>query len=587
MRRGLVTFFLVVSVTTLGLANAASASPTNLVLNGNFSSPDVGPGGLGYFSTGQSFAHWRVVGAVGNVAVTGKTFTQNGYTFESDGTNQCLDLTGDSNSPTGVAQTLPTSVGVRYVVRFAVGNVYYPTGIFGVSSSVAVLINGKRIFTATNSQGKGTTRVIWENFRTSFVATTTNSTLEFLNLDPPSDTANLIDLVSIPLATSLVASSIATTIPTPREALLPLKSLAVNGGIAAAVAMLLTFPSQLFNQTLQQNYGDITLWWRRKLRPFRRRARPTEIGGPASVSDTSRSFASSRLTSFLEKPWVFGTVFVLGALANALNDGHFGFTLSSLVTFLAVIVSLAIGVSVPFVIGTIYHTKRHGSAPRKLIAIPMGLAIAAALVAFSRLINFEPGYLYGVVCGVVFTRELPTNEKGHLAALGVLTTLVLAVVAWAIWVPVNAAAEHTNPFFGVVLADDLLGALFVSGLVGSFFGMIPIKGLPGWTIKQWNLGAWVVGFAISVLGLFQILLRPGIAGHGHRPLVVSVILFVAFGAGSIVFHEHFEKKDRRARGEAAPSPRERVRELLGLPTSQQHDNDVVRTSTSEEPPERS
>ena len=81
MRRGLVTFLLVVSVATLGLANAASASDTNLVLNGNFSSPDVGPGGLGYFITGQSFPHWRVVGAVGNVAVTSKTFIQNGYTL--------------------------------------------------------------------------------------------------------------------------------------------------------------------------------------------------------------------------------------------------------------------------------------------------------------------------------------------------------------------------------------------------------------------------------------------------------------------------------------------------------------------------
>jgi hypothetical protein len=575
---------LVVSVATVGLSNAASASPTNLVLNGSFSSPDVGPGGLGSFSTGQSFPHWRVVGAVGNVAVISTTFTQNGYTFESDGTNQFLDLTGDTNSLTGVAQTLSTSVGTRYTLHFAVGNVYNPTGIFGVSSSVAVLVNGKRIFTATNSQGKGTVRVVWLNFRTSFVATSPHTTLEFLNLDPSSDTCNLIDLVSIPLSSSLVASSIATTIPTPREALLPLKSLAVNGGIAAAVAMLLTFPSQLFNQTLQQNYGDITLWWRRKLHPFRRRGRSPQTDDSPSTSDTVAHSASTR-TSFLEKPWVFGTVFVLGALANALNDGHFGFTLSSLVTFIAVILSLTIGVSVPVVIGTIYHTRRHGSAPRKLIAIPMGLAIAAALVAFSRLINFEPGYLYGLVCGVIFTRELPTNEKGHLAALGVLTTLVLAVVAWALWVPVNAAAEHAHPFFGVVLADDLLGALFVSGLVGSFFGMIPLKGLPGWTIKQWNLWAWLLGFAISVLGLFQILLRPGIAGHGHRPLVVSVILFVAFGGGSIVFHEHFEKKARRARGAGAPSVKERVRELLGLTSSQQGGDTVGATSTSETRPE--
>jgi hypothetical protein len=254
-------------------------------------------------------------------------------------------------------------------------------------------------------------------------------------------------------------------------------------------------------------------------------------------------------------------------LANALNDGHFGLSLSTLITFIAVVLSLGVGLLESFLIGTIYHTKRHGSAPRKLIAIPIGLAIAAVLMLFSRLINFEPGYLYGLVCGVVFTRQLPTNEKGHLAALGILAALVVSVVAWTVWIPVNAAAQHANPFVGMVLADDLLGALFVGGLVGSFFGMIPIKGLPGWTIKQWNVWAWVAGFAISILGLFQILLRPGIAGHGHRPLIISIILFVAFGVGSIVFHEHFEGKERRTSGAPTPPFRDRVKDVLGLSTA--------------------
>ena len=100
---------------------------------------------------------------------------------------------------------------------------------------------------------------------------------------------------------------------------------------------------------------------------------------------------------------------------------------------------------------------------------------AVVMVLFSRLIDFEPGYLYGFVCGVLFTRELPTNEKGHLAALSVCTTLVVSALAWMAWIPVNAAALRPGAFVGVVLADDLLGALFVSGLVGSFFGMMPIQ----------------------------------------------------------------------------------------------------------------
>jgi hypothetical protein len=543
MRRALLALTVAGCVALLAATPASAA--TNLIVNGTFSSPVVGPGSDQFAGTGTTFLGWRVVGATGNVAIMSGTFAQNGYTFDADGTSQWLDLTGISNSATGVEQTISTINGLRYTLRFATGNAVNPGGLFGVSSSIAVSINGHVILTATNARGRGSTRQAWKNFTTTFVATSNDTHLEFLNLDPNTDTENGLDNVSVTTPSGIVPSSIATALPTPRQALLPLSSLAVNGGIAAAVALLLTFPSQLFNSTLQENYAELALWWRRKLRwlPFRRRVSPAREDVTAAVAATPDVFA--RDLSYLEKRWVFILVFLGGVFANAFNGGNFGVNISSLVTLIAVACALAIGVAVPALVGTIYHTARHGSSPRKLMALPAGLALAVVMVVFSRLIHFEPGYLYGFVCGVLFTRELPTNEKGHLAALSVCTTLVLSALAWIAWIPVNAAALRPDPFFGVVLLDDLLAALFVSGLVGSFFGMMPIRGLPGWTVKRWSNWAWAVAFGVTILGLFQILLRPGIAGHGHRPLIVSIILFVAFGVGSVLFHEHFERKERR------------------------------------------
>jgi hypothetical protein len=544
MRRTLLGLVGVNCVAIVALATSAAAS-SNLMVNGDFSSPTVAVGNYSLVSEGTSFTGWRVVGANGDVGVMSGSYLQGGYAFDADRSSQWLDLTGISNSVTGVSQAVATVDGARYELRFAIGNVYNPGGIFGDSSTIAVLINGNVIFTGTNTKGKGTTRQVWVNRETSFVATSNVTTVEFLNQDPPTDTDNGLDDVSlIQIGSTIEPSSIATSIPTPREAVLPLKSLAVNGGIAAAVAMLLTFPSQLFNQTLQENYADLALWWRRRFRWLR--IRP--VRKPASTQPVvATAPAESRVArdrSYLEKRGVFMLVFIGGALANAFNDGHFGFSWSSLVTFIAVACALAIGVGVPALVATIYHTARHGSSPRKLMALPAGLALAVAMVVFSRLINFEPGYLYGFVCGVLFTRELPTNEKGHLAALSVCTTLVVSALAWIAWIPVNAAALRPGAFVGVVLLDDLLAALFVSGLVGSFFGMMPIRGLPGWTVRQWSTWAWAAAFGVTLLGLFQILLRPGIAGHGHRPLVMSIVLFVLFGAVSILFHEHFERKAR-------------------------------------------
>ena len=93
----------------------------------------------------------------------------------------------------------------------------------------------------------------------------------------------------------------------------------------------------------------------------------------------------------------------------------------------------------PTVVTAAYHRKHHNKAPRKLHAIPSGLAIGAGCVLFSRLTGFQPGYLYGVVAGVLFTRELTRRERGHIAALCTLTLLVLGILAWFAWVPASTA----------------------------------------------------------------------------------------------------------------------------------------------------
>ena len=525
-------------------ATPASAA-TNLVVNGSFSSPVVGPGSDDFVSTGTSFLGWRVVGATGNVAVMSGTFAQNGYTFDADGTSQWLDLTGISNSATGVEQTISTIIGLRYTLRFATGNTVNPGGIFGVSSSIAVSINGHVILTATNARGRGTTRQVWKNFTTTFVATSNDTHLEFLNQDPNTDTENGLDDV-------LAHDAFRHRALQHRH----LASHAATGAVAAVVARRERRHRRRRGAAAHVPLATLQLDASGELRGPRAVVATKVTLAPASSSsvdarrDAKATVAATpdtfaRDLSYLEKRWVFILVFVGGVFANAFNGGNFGLNISSLVTLIAVACALAIGVAVPALVGTIYHTARHGSSPRKLMALPAGLALAVVMVVFSRLIHFEPGYLYGFVCGVLFTRELPTNEKGHLAALSVCTTLVLSALAWIAWIPVNAAALHPDPFFGVVLLDDLLAALFVSGLVGSFFGMMPIRGLPGWTVRRWSNWAWAAAFGVTILGLFQILLRPGIAGHGHRPLIVSIILFVVFGVGSVLFHEHFERKERR------------------------------------------
>lgn len=178
--------------------SAVGSQPNvNLVQNGSFERPSVPSGSFTLFSTGTTFAHWKVVGASGNVAEVSGTFTQNGFTFPAACGLQWLDLTGTTNTPTGVQQVVATTAGTQHTLSFKVGNVVNPNGIFGTSSTVDVLINGSQVLAATNSRGAGQTKLVWKLFTIGFTAQGSTTTIAFMNGDPSSDTNNGLDCVNV------------------------------------------------------------------------------------------------------------------------------------------------------------------------------------------------------------------------------------------------------------------------------------------------------------------------------------------------------------------------------------------------------
>ncbi len=176
-------------------SGACAASGVSLITNGSFELPIVTVGSYQTLSTGDPPSGWTVVGAAGSVAPISTTFTQNGFSFPAEDGSQALDLTGASNSATGVSQTVLTTPGVMYQLSFWVGNVVNPDGIFGTTSTVDVLVNGTQLLAAENTQGTGTTTLSWQEFTVRFTATSSATSVEFLNADPSTDTSNFIDNV--------------------------------------------------------------------------------------------------------------------------------------------------------------------------------------------------------------------------------------------------------------------------------------------------------------------------------------------------------------------------------------------------------
>lgn len=324
---------------------------------------------------------------------------------------------------------------------------------------------------------------------------------------------------------------ISSALLTPAQAFADRSRIIVNVLITLGAMLFITFPANLFNRTLEDNYEEIRQGLERRLRPLRR----------LRFAAVKTAGERSSLISFL-------VVLVLGAVLGSLLNPRFGFNGASGVGFVATLMAILWGLLVSTLVAVTYRRARRRPRHPSLHALPAGLLVAALCVIISRASDFQPGYLYGVICGVAFSARLGKKEEGHVVALSTLATLALATLAWLAWTPLHPIASRPASFGGLVLLDSFLASLVVGGLVGSVVNLLPLGFMPGRTLADWHRGAWVGIFGAALFSLVQILLRPGSAGGGSgvAPLVTTVSLFVGFGAGSVGFWGFFERR-RRAR----------------------------------------
>jgi len=293
--------------------------------------------------------------------------------------------------------------------------------------------------------------------------------------------------------------------------------------------LLITFPAQVFNRTLDENYEEIKqiLATRApRLARMRRRGRSLVARSPLAT---------------------FAIVLLGGAIIGGFNDPTFGLNASSVRTLVAVLVSFLLGIATAATVGWLYRRARGLERAARPRALPEGLAVAVVCVVVSRLSHFEPGYLYGVVAGVSFSSRLGRREQGHEVALSSLATLVVALVAWVVWTPVEHAARGAHPGAIVLTADTLLAGLFVMGVVNTVINLIPVESLPGRLLFRWHRGAWAATFLVSVFLLIDVMLLPAARAHRETsaPIIVTTVLFAVFAALSIGFNRYFAWRHRR------------------------------------------
>jgi len=189
----------------------------NLIVNGSFESPTVAPGisttlysGGQAFYTGNNIGGWTVTGAseTADVYIYPNTMpVSTTQTMNVQNGNQALDLTGDGTGGVamGVQQLFSTTPGQTYVLSFYVGE------LINEAASVQVYLNGSLFQTATNNSPTTGNTTLWEQFVYNFTATSSSTSLRFVNNSAANVAVNGLDNVDVEATTPEPASIVTLT----------------------------------------------------------------------------------------------------------------------------------------------------------------------------------------------------------------------------------------------------------------------------------------------------------------------------------------------------------------------------------------
>ena len=295
-------------------------------------------------------------------------------------------------------------------------------------------------------------------------------------------------------------------------------TLLVNAALALLLMLLVTFPAELFNSTLEEHYDEVRGWFGRR-------------GTPKPPRERSRV---ERVTTFVA--YTAGAALLYGLL-----DPDFGTDAASLRLYVGLLVGLVV-VTIVFNVAPLAYVRRRYRERGVLKVLPGTLVVGVACVLVSRLARFEPGYLYGILGGFAFSRAFSKDEEGRNALVTALGVLVVSALAWVVWQPVNAAAESGDPGLLLGVTDSTLSTVAVGGLEGLVIGLMPLKFLQGYALSRWNRRVWAAVFGVVLFVFVHLLLHPA-RGFGEDAKPVAFLtwlgLFLGFGAMSVAFWGYF------------------------------------------------
>jgi hypothetical protein len=283
---------------------------------------------------------------------------------------------------------------------------------------------------------------------------------------------------------------------------------------AGLLTLLLAIPAFLLSRVFQSRYTQWFGWLDRgRIGAIRKR-----LAEPANGA----------------RRWlILAAGMVLAAFIAGFVDPRFGFNGLSVRLFFTLLATFALFNVGAWAVITLVLKRVQPDAKPTLLFHPASLLVVAIAVLFSRLLQFDPGVIFGLVAGTTFAIALAQSKKAIVIITGTAYAAVVALLAWILYSVLNASGPPDGAL--LVSISEFLGGVTLEGVSTLPIALIPLATLDGAVLFAWRKWVWAVSYVIG-LALFMLVLfnlpggdKPVDGGFVRWALVFVVFAVIAVG----------------------------------------------------------
>lgn len=302
-------------------------------------------------------------------------------------------------------------------------------------------------------------------------------------------------------------NTLSETLPTLQDVLGNPLVLGAAAGSSLALLFLVALPAELLNSTLDENYQRLFGRIRKPKLPWLERVR-------------------NRLR---KAPIVGGLALTtLAALILSFSDPGFGFDLTSLRLFFAALAGM-------FVLGYVANIitsailRRRWSITSVIELQPFGLLVALLGVVLSRLLDFAPGLLIGLVLTLSLSASAKLRDEARYVLTWAGAVLGISILGW-LGYSFFSGVIAPNTFAGA-LVDDTFVAIATEGISALIIGLLPLGFLDGRSLFRFSRLQWLGTYLVALVAFFTIVVPSGaLWGDIRGPFWIWLAVVLAFAA---------------------------------------------------------